>query len=344
MIKYLSVIVIMCSSLCLAQSKKGVQSSESEVTVSTAETAEVALNAYIELREGYKRSGTKQFSRTEQFEMDDWCFDMQEKFPDAWQTDFAWYLNGHFYQERGDKILSAYKKAPSDKRVVKSLYGYYGMKGEYGKQKELASKVIKYYSTNVLSYYEDVFPATGVLIVSSEEEAIPLYALQQVKGKGKGVTVVNMDYLINDEYRKAMAHKLGTGSAKFFGEEKTFIKTSLASRNVHLSATVPQAYLSSAADNTFLTGLYYEGYVKDQQDKLNTFWVSVATKNFASMSLTSSEKRLYRNYLPPLLTLYKLKKTLGESEETLRKAIVVIAKKVEQTKTVNEILTAYDNG
>lgn len=337
MLKYLSVILIFASSFAIAQNK------ESAPTTEIAESAESALVQYLKLREGYKRSDSKQFSKMEQLEMDDWCFAMEKTYPDAWQTDFAWYLNGHFMFNH-DKLIEAYSKEKSDKRVVKAVFGYYAMKKDLGKQKELLSKVSTYYSANELAYYEDALPASGVLIVSSEKEALPLYVLQLAKGKGKGVTVVCMDYLINKDYRLAMAHKLGTGSANFFGDEKTFIQTALGSRDVHLSATVSQSYISSMGSNAFVTGLHYEGYVSDQKDKLEGFWIRLATKNFSSLSLSSKEKRLYTNYLPPLMTLYKIKSSAGDKDETLKKAILVIAEKVGQTKNVNEILKDYDNG
>lgn len=303
--------------------------------------AESALKAYVKMREGYKRSTTKQFSRTEQYEMDDWCFAMEKKFPDAWQTDYAWFLNGHYFTNL-NKLKEAYTKAPNEKRLVKAMFGYYAMMGEQSKQKELAAKVSKYYSANVLNYFEDVLPPSGVIIVSTEKEAIPLYILQLVEGKGKNITIVNMDYLINDDYRLRMADHLGTGSAKFFGSEKTFIQTALSTKNVYLSSTVSQSYIASMGNNAYLVGLYYQAFITDQKQKLESFWLNVGPKNFASMSLTTYEKNLYSNYLPPLMTLYKMKLAVGNEDQELKKAIDLLASKVEQTKTVNKIMTAYE--
>ena len=337
MIKYLSVILIFISGLATAQELN------KDMSPSFPNDAEAALDKYLDIREGYKRGDTKQFSKMEQLEMDDWCFAMEKEFPDAWQTDYAWYLNGHFYSNH-DKLKEAYQKAPNERRVVKAMFGYYMMKKDLSNQKTLLPKVSKYYSANELSYYEDALPKSGVLIVSTEREAIPLRVLQLSKGKGKSVTVVCMDHLIDDPYRKSLADKLGTGSAKFFGSEKTFIQTSLGSRNVYLSTTVNQSYISGMGGNAYVTGLYYEAYVQDQKTDLDAFWAKMAVKNFSSMSLSSSEKRLYRNYLPPLMTLYKIKCAAGGKDETLKKAILVIADKVGQTKTVKEILNSYDNG
>src|SRR5690606_13413120 len=130
------------------------------------------------------------------------------------------------------------------------------------------------------------------------------------------------------EYRLSLADKLGTGSASFYGSEKTFVQTAMSSRNVYLSTTVSQNYISGMSNNIYVTGLHYEAYVQDQKASLDGFWAKTAAKNFSSMSLDSGEKRLYRNYLPPLLTLYKIKCGAGGKDETLKKAILAIAEKV----------------
>ena len=224
------------------------------------------------------------------------------------------------------------------------MFGYYIMTNEYGKQKEMASKIAGYYSTLTLDYYEEVLPASGVLIVSGQKETIPLYILKLKRGKGKGVTVVSMDYLINNDYRAGLSSKLGTGVDKFFGEEAEFIKKAMSGKNVYLSTTVSQNYLAEMTKNAFITGLVYQANVSDQKGMLEKFWVRCAGTNFSSMSLNRSEKRLYTNYLPPLMTLYKMKMSEGIKDEVLRKGILAIAEKVEQTKKVNDILTDYDNG
>lgn len=301
------------------------------------------LTEYIKLREGYKRSDTKQFSRTEQFEMDDICYAMDKKFPNAWETQFMWYLNGHFIGDRGDRIKSAYNGAPDDKRVIQALFGYYLMTNNLEKQKELLPKVKTQFTTLVLEYYEEVMPPSGVIIVSSEQEAIPLRILQ-LGGKGKTVTIVTMDHLINNDFKQRVSSKLGTGADKFFGSEADFIAKAMKQSNVYLSSTVSQNYLSKIGSTVYLTGLYYEGNVTDQKNSLEHFWLRAAGKNFASMKFGSKEKALYVNYLPPLLTLYKMKLAAGTKDAALKKAISVLAEKVEQTKTVNDILTDYDNG
>lgn len=301
-----------------------------------------ALTEYVKMREGNKHSSTKEFSRTEQFTMDDWCYAMQKKFPDAFETEYAWYLNGFYYSDSEEHILAAYEKAPKDKRVLKSLFGHYLTKGETSKAKNLVSDLAPYYSKNTLAYYKDASPKSGIIIASSLTDAIPFYILQFRGEIKESVKIICMEFLINDAYAAKYKGSLKTGDQQFFGNEQDYLRKAMNNGGAHLSATVSQAYLSGNEENCYLVGLSYQFKPADQLVSLESFWKKVATRNLANLSLTSSEKKLYTNYLPPLLTLYKLKKLKGEKDAILRNAIVVLGEKVGQTKTVNGILEEYD--
>ncbi len=301
-----------------------------------------ALKEYVNMREGYKHSSTKEFSRTEQFTMDDWCYAMQKKFPDAFETDYAWYLNGFYYSDSEEHILAAYKKAPKDERVLKSLFGHYLTKGETGKAKGVVSEIAGFYSKNTLAYYKDAAPQNGAILASSLTDAIPFYILQMRGEIKESVKIVCMEFLINKTYAAPFKPSLKTGDLEFFGNEKAYLRKAMNLGGAYLSTTVSQAYLSGNEENCYLVGLSYQFKPADQLQSLEMFWKKVAVRNLASLSLTSSEKKLYTNYLPPLLTLYKLKKLKGEKDATLRNAIVVLGEKVGQTKTVNGILAEYD--
>ena len=302
-----------------------------------------ALKAYEDLREGYKHSSTKQFSKTEQLALDDWCYAMQKKFPDSYESHFAWYLNDHFKDDAQEDLFKAYEKAPKNKEVIKAVFAHYMKIEDYSKAKGLLSAVSRYYSANTLAYYKDAIPAAGGIFVSGNREAIPMYINQLKAGTQKDVLIINMDFLINDTYRKRMSSYLGIGDVPFFGNEAAFVKKAMNQNSkIHLSSTVSQNYMSGNEENVFLTGLSYQSQPASQIVELEAFWNKVSKKNFLNMSLSYSDKKLYTNYLPPLLTLYRLQLLRGSKNEVLKKAILILAEKVEQTKKVNTILNDYE--
>jgi hypothetical protein len=310
---------------------------------SASSSAATMLDEFINMRSDSKHSSTKQFSRTEQFAMDDWCYAMEKKYPDAYETSYAWFLNGHYYEDEEARIKDAFKKAPNDKRIVKAMFGYHLMKGEVSQAKAMSSKVGGYYSKNTLNYYKDVLPKSGYIIASSLEDAIPLYVLKLRDGLASNVTIVTMDFLINKDYLKRNATGLKAGTQNFFGDEKAYLKLVMnANKNVHLSSTVSQSYLDGNTTNCFLTGLSYQANPASQIALLESFWAKIAKKSFSSLSLNSSERRLYTNYLPPLLSLYKLQLARGNGNDTLKNAILALGEKVQQTKNVKAVLNDYE--
>jgi hypothetical protein len=305
--------------------------------------AEDALIAYVDLREDYKHSSTKQFSKTEQLALDDWCYAIQKKFPDSYESYFAWYLNDHFKDDAQEDLFKAYAKSSKEKEVVKAMFAHYMKVEDYTKAKSLLSAVSVYYSANTLAYYKDAIPASGGIFVSGNTDAIPCYINQLKAGTQEDVLVINMDFLINDTYRQRMSSYLSCSSILFFGNEVEYVKKAMNQNSkIHLSATVSQNYIGANEANVFNTGLTYQSQPASQIVELEAFWNRVAKKNFSNMSLTYLEMKLYTNYLPPLLTLYHLQLLRGSKNEVLRKAILILAEKVAQTKKVTTILNDYE--
>ena len=304
-------------------------------------TPEAALEAYIDMREGYKHGATKEFSRNEQFAMDDWCLAMDKKFPNTAETEYAWYLNNHFYSDASSRIKKAYDLDPTDQRIIRSLFGYYLMQQDLANAKMLLPMLV--WSQNELNYYKDALPKTGLFVTSSEKDALPLYYLQLTEKIGGSVKIVCMDHLISESFRANQMKSYKGGINEFLGAENSYLKELMSSNaDVYLSATVSQGYLTANENNIFLVGLSYQTNPPSQYEQLNTFWSKIAKKDWINLNLTNTQKRLYTNYLPPLLTLYKLKLAKGNDDPVLKKGIVALADKLSQTKNVEMILKSYD--
>lgn len=301
-----------------------------------------ALKEYIQMREGFKSSWTKEFSRTDQFTMDDWCLEMGKKFPETYETSFANYLNGKNYFDSGEDLFNAYSLSPDKPAVQKELFAFYIMKGEMAKAEKLLPNVSAYYSRNSLNFFKDMSQKSGFLIVSSLEDAIPLYILQFKGEIDDKVKVLCMDFLIHESYCKRFEGALGTGGISFFGNEKAYLKKAMNVGKAHLAVTVPINYISGNESNCYLVGLTHQSNPTNQRSVLEKFSKVLASKNLSSLALTGPEKRLYSNYLPGLLTLYKIKKSGGEEDKSLRTAIEALGAKIDQSNAVSEILKGYD--
>ena len=304
------------------------------------------LNAYVEKRNSFGHSSTKQMSVDEQTQLDRLVRTLEENYPDSYAYHYVSWLNGNYDTGKSDDLLAAYKLRPDSKAIQKEMFAYYTIIGDGTKQKEFAGKIKKFYSSNVLDYYRDFLPASGFVVTSNEADSYPVYLLQLEYGEGAGITVINLELMQNADYKKRVQQQIGLGNYPFTGQERSYMNTLLTAskyKNIVVSSTVNQAYLSEVAGSMYLTGLGYELSPRDQRQALEDFWVKVKRHDLSKISFANStEKKLYGNYLPPLLTLYKLKLVNGEDDTLLKSAIVMLAARVSKSETVKKILEDYE--
>ena len=75
---------------------------------------------------------------------------------------------------------------------------------------------------------------------------------------------------------------------------------------------------------------------------LRKFW-ALAQNYLAQLNLDNrTEKAIHRNFLPPLLTLYKLKCAEKEKDLNLRKAIHLLGKETGKEAIVSELVNTYE--
>jgi len=301
------------------------------------------LRSYLEKRQDLLHTGTKQFTADEQSELDRLETTLKENYPDAYSTHLVVWLNGNYNLEKKTSLFRAYELDPDAKEVVNEMFAYYIITGDVAKQKEFAGRIKSQYSTNTLNYYRDLLPLMGIVVTSNYADSYPLYILQLLHSEGSELLIVNMEFLRNESYKTRIQREAEIGTAAFVGNEDAWLTKllSASTKTVTISSTVNQAYLSMT-ESLYLTGLGYEYNPKDQRKKLDAFWNKVKTRDLASVQLTASEKKLYGNYLPALLTLYKLKLLNDEIDTLLKAGIEALATKVNKSETIDQILEDYE--
>ena len=302
--------------------------------------------SYLEKRATYESSSTKAISAENQAELDRILAVLEENAPNSYEYHLIKYINGNFNTDLKTHLFKAYELKPDEKEVLIELFGYYSLIDDKASQKLFASKIKRYYSKNVLAYYQFLldFHAKPFIVFSGEADAYPALIL---KAEGKipsGTEIINLDFLQNDAYRRNLQTKVGGVNLKFYQNESAFISALLKanSHKIGVSSTVGQGYLSKVASDIYLVGLTYEYQVGDQLKALNKFW-STAQNYLTQLSLDNrTEKAVHRNFLPPLLTLYKLKCANKEKDLKLRKTIELLGKETGKEAVVSELLNTYE--
>lgn len=294
---------------------------------------------YFEKRRSFSSSSTKKITADQQSELDNLVNQMKEKDANSFEYNLSSYVNGNYNLDLKDNLLKAYELNSSDETVIREMLGYYILTYNSSRQKEFLLKLQKYYTTNELAYYVDALPETKCLLLTSNQEDYYGYLLAQtVSGKGVNVSVVCMDLMKNTSYREMVSNNSGITDLTFLGNEKNYVAKLVESGNVCVALTVPQDYLANVSDRVFMTGLFYQYNVTNQYQLLSVFWEKVKARDIASLSFSgSAEKKLYANYLAPLITLYMF----TPDDVVLELAIRSLAKKVDRSEDVAEILEQY---
>ncbi len=302
--------------------------------------------SYLEKRASYESSATKKIADKNQEELDRIVSVLEENAPNSYEYHLVKYINGNYDVSLKEHLFKAYELKPDEREVKREIFGYYVLIGDAAKQKEFAKLIESTYSKNTLNYFKLLAanPKMKILFLSGEADAYPLMVLQRLGKVRSTIHLINLDFLVNEKYRISTQKKIGMSNVRFHGQENMFINTALSKlmSEAYISTTISQRYIRESADNCYLTGLHYQYHCPDQVAELTDFWKNGQLNLNALVLNSSTEKRLYSNFLPPLLTLYKIKIESGEKDIVLRNDIATLAKKVSMEEKVEGILKAYD--
>ncbi|MGV6860186.1 MAG: hypothetical protein ACWA41_00350 [Putridiphycobacter sp.] len=217
------------------------------------------------------------------------------------------------------------------------------IKDDQKQQEKIANQLYSKYSPQHLFYYQTLLKdlnGNSILVTNGYEDTYPTILLQLVKEINPKVDIISLSLLKNEKYKKRVikSQKINLSSPDKFVAELMNIQ----GKTVYFSSTIPLSKLSQQAQRLTLIGLAFEKDAPEQLNKLNAFWQYFKLKYNNKVALTPYEQKLYRNFLPPLLTLIKLNASLNIDNTELKKMTLNFSKKINKEKEVEEILTQYN--
>jgi hypothetical protein len=239
-------------------------------------------------------------------------------------------FNNCFAQTKADSIKNEFKTAV--------------LTNDLSLQKKLSSDILKQYSTNTILYYKNILYNTTnncIIITNGIEDTYPIIALQHLKKINTNTRIVSLNLLSYQQYTKQINKQLSINLSnnKTIAVEQLL---NLTNYKTYISSTVNPKYYQSKANNLFLTGLVLELNCNNQLTLLKQFWQNFKTKKIINLNLNTFEKKLFQNFLPPLITLYKLYQINQYNTKDLKDDILKFAKQINQEKQVKQILKNYE--
>jgi len=241
-------------------------------------------------------------------------------------------------------LISVSSFAQSYADSVKAVYKQSLISNDIQLQQKTAQSVLKLYSFNTLIYYKTLLnsiQSKNILITNGYEDTYPITALQKAKGINSNVEVISLKLLNDNNYKTVIEKKLNIKLNDSPSNNLASIINN-SSKKVYISSTVNYKYYQSISNQIYLIGLVLEAKCNNQLDQLNQFWKSIKQLKVEYLNLTTSEKQLFSNYLPPLLTLYKIYNLNQLNSNELKKYILKLAKHIDQDTKTKQILKQYE--
>lgn len=294
------------------QDKKEVEGvSRSEDSYKKSE-AELKQDAFMFSSEEARMQRTQRTpSPARQATMDETVGYFEKKAPESFEYHYFKYVGGNYDASLREHLLQAEKLRPENSDVHIQLAALYEIELQKDLQKDYLVKLANSgrLANSTIVYAEDVLLSAGnrkFIIAHAMEDALALWYQQSVNGGNSDVTVISMDLLQSETYRKNLKAKglLLPGSPLI---DAAYLHSFLKMNAIHqplLSMTIPKEYFTAIADKLYVNGLTFIYSEVPITDDLNEkLWNSTLKKHLTKNAKDEKGKQLSANYLPMLISL-----------------------------------------
>jgi len=280
---------------------------------------------------------------------------MKEHIPNTFMYYYLSFLDGGVVTTNGDNLLKAYKMNPNFEGIHSSVISYAisSMNPTLRKEVNKAWFKTNYLSPGLLNYGYNVLMSldkNAILLTQNDNDTYPLWMLQDAQGIREDVTVINIDFLILDEYRAFIFKKLGIDPLVINEKEKDInvyalnweriVKHILNHYNgqnpLYVGMTLSQSLYSSFEDKFTLSGLAFK-YTKKADSLVdfnkglfeNTFALDYLSHQFLvdqNQENVDAQNMNYLNMLKEVYDDYKKHKKVKQAEKAKTLALTIVEK------------------
>jgi formylglycine-generating enzyme required for sulfatase activity len=281
--------------------------------------------------------------------------------PETFEYHFIKSVSSPFSQERFDHLLKAYQMQPENPSLYSELVQMNEFLHNTSSRKEFSRKLFQSglvsqsllnYSYNVLMSIEE----NAILFTDSDNTTLPIYLLQDVIGTRTDVTVLNLDMLVQDEYRAAKLASLNLNLSSYISSSRQELCTLLPEQNptrvFYYALTLSKDNILSIKDQLYVVGLAsqlstqrVDNITAIKNNLENRFLLDYLTVDFNGEGEHSAGKVLNANYIVPMLLLlehYRASKD-EEKAKALEQQIMEIARQSGKSLLVENFLNRKES-
>jgi len=294
---------------------------------------------------------------------------IKEAIPNTFTYYYCSFLTNGIGVENYQNLLKAYEMNPNFVGIHSSMISYAESSMNYDFRKKVNKEWYQtnYFSTDLLNYSYNVLNSmdkNSILFVQNDNDTYPLWLLQDALEIRPDVLIINIDFMLLDDYRKNIFEKLKIKNIdlgeididEYRGNWKKalqyIINNYQGNKNIHLGLTLYNELYNDLNDKLYISGLTLK-YSKEKIDTLklnlnfyenifnldylkNDFYFSKNENNINVQNLN------YVNMFSELYPYYLNNKEIEKANE-LKELSVKIASKLNNEKVNDEVKNLFKN-
>jgi formylglycine-generating enzyme required for sulfatase activity len=281
---------------------------------------------------------------------------MGVKYPGSFEYHLAAAMNGGYDAAAFTHLKAAHALRPAEPMAFGLLVLMNEFESDVRRRKEYSQQLLNsgLVSPSLLNYSYNVLMSLerdAILFTDSENTALPLFLLQDVMNVREDVAVLNLDLLVEDQYRD---NKLQALNLKYdnLSTTRPALCTTLPEQNgnrvFYYALTLSKENILAVKDQLYVVGLAsqlsssrIDNIHQIRTNMENRFLMDYLTVDFNGESEYAAGKALHANYLVPMLLLLEHYKANKEDEKAamLQEEIVSLARKSGKLLLVENFLS-----
>lgn len=263
-------------------------------------------------------------SYQQQIQMDQAVNYFQENAPTSFEYHYFKYVAGNYNVDLFPDLEAAAKIRPENADVHVQMAGYFMIKNQVDTALIYLNKLLESdrLTDNVVAYSGDILrsvPENGTLITHGFDDSYGSYYAINEQGIRTDVTLISLDFLQSEAYRKDLKSKgyiLPASNIVDVNYLTNFCALNV-DKNLSISLTTPKEYFQAIQDKLYIVGLVFEYHTSefDNFSRNDYLWNESLEKSVISNPVDEKGKQLSANYLPMLLHLRRVYDVTGEREK-----------------------------
>ncbi len=290
--------------------------SKQKKTVQTSTESQINQKK-IEFSKAKSASSTQnnQRSPTEEQQqlMNNQVKDLERIAPNSFDYNLMYYSSGNYDVKREPQLKVAEEMQSDNSEVIKFKAANAIVKGDTAEAKTYLKKLEdqQLIQPETINYTQDVIVScspNSTIVTHGFNDSYGAYFNQFNQNLAPNATVVSLDFLQSESYRKVLRNK-GYNLPEQKQVDVPYLKSFCElnqGKNISLSMTIPKDYFEPIKDNIFVSGLIFEYRPLGNQpsfQKLEELWNQQLTKKVINDFISPLSNSYSLNYLPMLLYL-----------------------------------------